>query len=281
MAKITLRDYQKEAVKFAYRVKKALFCMRVGSGKTVCAMFSLRALFLNKQIDKAIIACTKSSVSVFKEDFKDKADMRIGLIENVDDLIDFLRDTKSKVCLIKHSMFEKAAKNLITIKKLEQIAKVKRVCLIVDEAHKIQNPEGVAQDAYHRIDFLFDRVLLYTATPYSSCLSQFWGLICLIHPKLWPTKRKFFDRFIDEISIHDPRTRKVIRKEKIRYRNLKEFRKAIEPFTYFYYPSIPLVHCEHHTRLEDYTEYDELCRDTIEGYKERKIEITEKAIRRL
>ena len=276
MAKITLRDYQEEAVKFAYKVKKALFCMRVGSGKTVCAMFSLRALFLKDQIDKAIIACTKSSVSVFKEDFRLKAGIEVELIEDPDELVEFLKDNKTKVCLIKHSMFEKAGNNLMTIKKLEQIAKIRRVCLIVDEAHKIQNPEGVAQDAYHRIDFLFDRVLLYTATPYSSCLSQFWGLICLIYPKIWPTKRSFFNRFIDEISIHDPKTGRVIRKEKVRYRNLKEFRKIIEPFTYFYYPLIPLVHCEHHTRLRDYTEYDELCRSTIEGYSDRLNEETDK-----
>lgn len=276
MPKILLRDYQEEAVKFAFRVKKALFCMRVGSGKTVCALFSLRALFLKKQIDKAIIACTKSSVSVFKEDFRDKADMDVRLIESTDELIEFLRDNVSKVCLVKHSIFEKAGNDLITIKKLEQIAKEKRVCLIVDEAHKIQNPEGVAQDAYHRIDFLFDRVLLYTATPYSSCLSQFWGLICLIYPKLWPSKRRFFDRFIDEIAIHDPKTRRVIRKEKVRYRNLKEFRKTIEPFTYFYYPAIPLVHLEHHTRLKDYTKYDDLCKSTIEGYADRMNEDKEK-----
>ena len=276
MTKIQLRDYQEEAVKFAFRVKKALFCMRVGSGKTICAMFSLRALFLKKQIDKAIIACTKSSVSVFKEDFKDKAGMNVELIESADELVEFLKDSDRKICLVKHSMFEKAGNNIVTIKKLEQIAKVKKVCLIVDEAHKIQNPEGVAQEAYHRIDFLFDRVLLYTATPYSSCLSQFWGLICLIYPNLWPTKRKFFDRFIDEIAIHDPKTRKIIRKEKVRYRNLKEFRKAIELFTYFYYPVIPLVHIEHRTRLKDYTKYDELCKSTIEGYAERMNEDKEK-----
>ena len=269
MAKITLRDYQEEAVKFAYKVKKSLFCMRVGSGKTICAMFSLRALFLNKQIDKAIVACTKSSVNVFKEDFKDKANMDVRLIEKVDELIDFLKSDTGRICLVKHSMFEKLGKEIITIKKLQPIAKEKRVCLIIDEAHKIQNPEGVAQDAFHRIDFLFERILLYTATPYSSCLSQFWGLICLIHPNLWPSKRKFFDRFIDEIAIHDPKTHRVIRKEKVRYRNLKEFRKAIEPFTYFYYPVIPLVHVEHHTSLKDYTEYDELCKSTIEGYKDR------------
>lgn len=263
MPNITLRKYQEEAVTFALKVKKALFCMRVGSGKTVCAMFSLRSLFRSKQIDKAIIACTKSSVSVFKTDFKDKGNMDVRLIEDKNELVQFLKSGDEKVCLVKHSMFEKAGNDINIINQLECIAKEKRVCLIIDEAHKIQNPEGLAQEAFHRIDFLFDRVLLYTATPYSSCLSQFWGLICIIHPEIWPTKRSFYGRHIDEVAIRDPRTHKVVRKEKIRYKNLSEFRKRIEPFTYFYYPSIPLVHLEHHTNLKDYSIYDELCKGTL------------------
>ena len=100
-----------------------------------------------------------------------------------------------------------------------------------------------------------------TATPYSSCLSQFYCLIHLIYPTLWKSKRAFFNQFIDEIEIRDPRTRRVVRKEKVRYKNLDVFRKMIEPFTFFYYPSTPLVHTEHHCRLseEHYNEYLQKC----------------------
>ena len=261
--KITLRDYQKEAVKFALRVKKSLFCMRVGSGKTICAMFSLRTLINSKETDKAIIACTKSSVSVFKEDFKEKAGLEVPVFESESELFSFL-EGKGKVCIVKHSMFEKLGNNLTSIKKLEKIANSGlKVTLVIDEAHKIQNPEGVTQEAFHRIDFVFDRILLYTATPYSSCLSQFYGLICLIYPKLWKNKREFFNNYIDEITIRDPRTHRVVRKEKVRYKNLKEFREKIEPFTYFYYPVIPLIHLEHHTVLKDYSIYNDLCKGVL------------------
>lgn len=264
MARITLRDYQVEAVKFTLKVDKSLLCMRVGSGKTVCAMFALREMINRKQIDKAIVACTKSSVSVFKKDFLEKAGLDVPVYETESEIINFLRG-KGKICIVKHSMFEKLGKDAMTIRILEEISMNEgvKVGLVIDEAHKIQNPEGVAQQAYHRIDFLFDKVIMLTATPYSSCLSQFWGLVCIIHPDLWPTKKSFFNRYIDEISIRDPRTHRVIRKEKVRYKNLKEFRSVIEPFTYFYYPPIPLVHVEHHTRLGDYSEYDELCKGVI------------------
>ena len=274
MAKITLRDYQAKAVMFAQNVAKSLLCMRVGSGKTVCAMFAIREFLNKKQADKAIIACTKSSVSVFQKDFKEKAGVEAPLIESTDELISFLK-SKNKICLVKHSMFEKAGNDLITIKRLEKIvAGGLKVALVIDEAHKIQNPEGVAQEAYHRIEFLFEKVILLTATPYSSCLSQFWGLICLIYPEIWPTKKSFYFNYIDEIVIRDPRTHRPIRKEKIRYKNLKDFRKKIEPFTYFYYPSIPLVHKEWHTKLspEHLAEYNELCKGILKEKEEKHVE---------
>lgn len=259
--KIKLRDYQQEAVNFAKKVKRCLFCMRVGSGKTVCAMFSLRAFFRDKLIDKAVVACTKSSVPVFVEDFKEKANIDVPVIEDPEDFVKFFKG-KDKVCVVKHSMFEKAGNDIIIVKKLEQIydSGVK-VALVIDEAHKMQNPEGVQHDAYFHIEEMFDRVILMTATPYSSCLSQFYGLIHLIYPKLWKSKREFFNNYIEEITIKDPRTFRVVRKEKVAYKNLKEFRERIEPFTYFYYPAIPLVHKEHKCKLSEdhYKQYLELC----------------------
>lgn len=260
--KIKLRDYQQEAVNFAKRVKRCLFCMRVGSGKTVCAMFSLRAFFKEKLIDKAVVACTKSSVPVFVEDFKEKANIDVPVIEDPEEFVKFFKNKKDKVCVVKHSMFEKAGNDIIIVKKLEQIYDSgTKVALVIDEAHKMQNPEGVQHDAYFHIEEMFDRVILMTATPYSSCLSQFYGLIHLIYPKLWKSKREFFNNYIDEITIKDPRTFRVVRKEKVAYKNLKEFRKRIEPFTYFYYPAISLVHKEWKCRLseEHYRQYLRLC----------------------
>ena len=272
--KIKLREYQQEAVNFAKKVKRCLFCMRVGSGKTVCAMFALRSFLKNKLIDKAVIACTKSSVPVFVEDFKEKANLDVRVIEDENDFVNFFR-TKEKVCIIKHSMFKKAGNDLITVKKLEKIYDSGlKVALVIDEAHKMQNPEGIEHDAFMHIEEMFDRVILMTATPYSSCLSQFYGLIHLINQDIWKSKREFYDRYIEEIIIKDPRTHRPVRKEKIAYRNLKEFRSKIEPFTYFYYPSIPLVHIYHETKLnkKHYEEYLRLCWGILGEETQNKIE---------
>ena len=259
--KIKLRDYQQEAVNFAKRVERCLFCMRVGSGKTICAMFALRSFFKNKLIDKAVIACTKSSVPVFVEDFKEKANLDVRVIEDENEFVEFFKG-KEKVCIIKHGMFKKAGNDIMTIKRLEKIYdEGTKVALVIDEAHKMQNPEGIEHDAFMHIEEMFSRIILMTATPYSSCLSQFYGLIHLIHQDIWKSKREFYDRYIDEIIIKDPKTHRPVRKEKIAYKNLKEFRNKIEPFTYFYYPPIPLVHKEVKCKLseEHYEEYLRLC----------------------
>ena len=272
--KIKLRDYQQKAVNFAKKVNRCLFCMRVGSGKTICAMFALRAFFKEKLIDKAVIACTKSSVPVFVEDFKEKANIDVPVIEDENDFVEFFKGN-DKVCVIKHSMFKKAGNDLMTIKRLEKIYdKGVKVALVIDEAHKMQNPEGIEHDAFMHIEEMFSRVILMTATPYSSCLSQFYGLIHLIYPKLWKSKREFFDNYIDEIIIRDPKTHRPVRKEKISYKNLKEFRSKIEPFTYFYYPAIPLRHVEHKCTLskEHYEEYLNLCWGCIDSETQNKIE---------
>lgn len=264
MNKVILRDYQKGAVKFSLEIPNSLFCMRVGCGKTVCALFSIRALLKRKLVDKFIVACTKTAVSVFKEDFKDKAGIDVPVIENEEKLFSFLKGD-SKVCIIKHSMFDKIGNDFINLKKMENIINKKelKLGLVIDEAHKMQNPTGVTHEAYMRIFPLIERTLLYTATPYSSCLSQFYGLIHLIHPETWKSMRDFCNRYIEEITITDPRTHRVVRKEKVSYKNLAEFRSRITPFTYFYYPPIALVHIEHYTSLKDYSEYDKISQGVL------------------
>ncbi len=274
--KITLRDYQIEAVKFAKKVKRCLFCMRVGCGKTICAMFAIRSFLKEKMVDKAVVACTKSSVSVFVEDFKEKAGIDVLVIEDAEDFVNFFK-SKEKICIIKHSMFEKAGNDLVIVKQLEKIYDSDlKVALVIDEAHKMQNPEGVQHDAFFHIEEMFDRIILMTATPYSSCLSQFYGLIHLIYPKLWKSKRAFYDNYIDEIAIKDPRTHRIVRKEKVRYKNLEEFREKILPFTYFYYPSIPLRHIEYHCKLsaEHYQTYLEKCWGILTDEDKEKMEKT-------
>ena len=126
--KIKLKDYQEEAVKFALNNKHSLYCMKVGCGKTICALFSARALLKRKEIDKVIIACTATATNVFEKDLKEKAGVEVKLITKCDEFINFLNN-KEKICLIKHSMFENLGNDLIYLKTMQNIKKEGIVCI--------------------------------------------------------------------------------------------------------------------------------------------------------
>ena len=143
---------------------------------------------------------------------------------------------------------------------------------VIDEAHNLSNAEGVGairsscgvgHQCFERCRFMFTRISLLTATPYSSCLSQFYGLIHLIYPKLWAKPRDFWDNYIELKELKDWKTGKFLRYEKVAYKNLKQLRQLIEPFTYFYYPVAKLNFIEHKARLKSYDKYNDLVTGVI------------------
>jgi hypothetical protein len=80
---------------------------------------------------------------------------------------------------------------------------------------------------------------------------------------LWSSKRAFYNDHIEEKQVKDWKTKKFLRNEKVKYKNLKMLREKIEPFTFFYFPPAPLHFIQHSTELVDYTEYDKICMGVI------------------
>ena len=259
---IKLFDFQKEAVKKAMSLRNMLLCVRVGGGKTMIAMVYAKNLLKKNLTDKVIFACTVSAAVAVRGEFKEKGGVDLPQYEKVDDLLDWINSDK-KICVIKHSMFEKLGYDQNVINELRHIWEEKelRVTLIVDEAHKIGNDTSIANSALMNIKFFFDRMLLMTATPYQSCVSQMYGLISLINPTLWKNRTQFRRMYIEEKTIMV--NGKVARKEKVAYRNLLDLRKKIEPFTFFYYPKIKLNFIQHNVVLKDYSDYDEICKGVL------------------
>lgn len=259
---IKLFDFQKEAVLKALKNYVMLLCVRVGGGKTLIAMFYAKNLLKKGLVDKVVFSCTVSAAVAVRGEFKEKLGVTIPQYENAEDFLSWLRGN-GKLCVIKHSMFEKLGYDQNVINEIREICEQpgKRCALVIDEAHKLSNWTGIAHTAYMNIKFMFERIMLMTATPYSSCLSQFYGTIHLIQPLLWKNARAFFKDHIEEQTIMV--NGKVARKEKIAYKNLGLLRKLIEPFTFFYYPKIPLNFFYHNVKLKDYTEYDDICKGVL------------------
>ena len=259
---LTLFDFQKDAVKKAIELPKMLLCVRVGGGKTIISMVYAKNLLKRGLADKIVYACTVSAAVAVRGEYKDKGGINVPQYDIADDFIEWLRGP-GKICVIKHSMFEKLGYDQGIIDTLREIcsASDKRVALIVDEVHKISNSAGIANTALMNIKFCFPRMLLMTATPFSSDIGQMYGILNLIDPTLWKSQTAFNAKYIEQQTILV--NGRVARREKIAYKNLADLREKITPFTFFYYPKIKLNFFQHNVVLNDYSEYDEICKGVL------------------
>lgn len=260
---IKLFDFQIEAVKRAISSFYQLICVRTGGGKTIIAMTYANLLLKKNLSDKVVFACTVSASAAVHAEFEEKFDINVPIYTETEQFLDFLRDSKKKICIIKHSMFEKLGKDQNIIDGIREILTDNnaRVGLVIDEVHKLSNDKGLEHLAFMNIKFMFNRIMIMTATPYSSCLTQLYGIVHLINPTLWKSKTAFErDHIVEQVIKVDG---KVRRKEKIAYKNLKMLREKISPFTFFYYPKINLRFFDHKVQLKDYTDYDEICKGVL------------------
>lgn len=271
MTKIELKPHQKAAVEKALSVVNSLFCIKVGKGKTFASMFLSRILLNNKKIDKVIFCITSSGVGVFKNEFK-SVGINVRLIENFEDIIEFLKG-KEKFILIKHSFMEDLGKNKLHENALESylIKDYKRIMVVIDEAHKMSNPDGWGNTGVDHTRRLYEKIVLLTATPYSSKLDQIYGLVKLIYPKRWKDLKEFRSKYVRSKIISDWKTGAFQRVEDIEYINLPDLRRELEEFTYFYYPPTKLNYYEHKIKLEseNYEEYKDMCQEIYDTLKDR------------
>ena len=259
---IKLFEFQQEAVKRALNSLNYLLCVRVGGGKTLIAMFYAKLLRKKKLADKIAFACTVSAAVAVAGEFKDKIGLDVPQITTVDQYFNWLNNDEP-VCIFKHSFFEKLGYDQGVIDDLDDFVEHsgKKVALVIDEAHKISNEKGVAHTAFQNIRFSFCRIIAMTATPWQSGLSQLFGTIRLVSPNCWKSRAAFTrDHIVQEVIRVNGKVRRV---ETVAYQNLKKLREKIAPFTFFYYPKIPLNFIYHNVRLPDYTEYDEICKGIL------------------
>ena len=259
---IKLFEFQQEAVKRALNSLNYLLCVRVGGGKTLIAMFYARLLRKKSLADKIAFACTVSAAVAVAGEFKDKIGLDVPQITTVDQYFNWLNNDEP-VCIFKHSFFEKLGYDQGVIDDLDDFVEHsgKKVALVIDEAHKISNEKGIAHTAFQNIRFSFCRIIAMTATPWQSGLSQLFGTIRLVSPNCWKSRAAFTrDHIVQEVVRVNGKVRRV---ETVAYQNLKKLREKIAPFTFFYYPKIPLNFIYHNVRLPDYTEYDEICKGIL------------------
>ena len=270
MVDIKLKPHQIEGIKKALSIVNTLFCVKVGGGKTLLSLFLARLLLKNKKIDKVILCVTLSGIGPFSNELSNLG-VNVRQANTIEDLIDFFK-SKERFILIKHSFMEDLGKNQNKIDILEDYLTedYKKIMLVIDEAHKISNHESLGNFAVDNTRRFYEKIVLLTATPYSSKLDQLYGLIKLIYPQKWKNLKEFRSNFVKSEIITDWRG-KYLRTEDVEYINLPTLREEMEEFTFFHYPKVNLIYHEHKTKLseDNYKTYRNMCKEIYETLKDR------------
>jgi SNF2 family DNA or RNA helicase len=179
---VTPLDYQVEAAHRAlYELHgRAILADEVGLGKTIEAGLCIREL-LDAGKARAILILVPSSLS---EQWKGELEEKFDILAVDHDSPDLGR---ARVVLL--SLTRAKTPPLGT-----RLKRRKWDLVVVDEAHGLKNSRTIAHRFVRSLKTL--RVLLLTATPIENELRELYNLMALVDGSLFPTYRKFAQRFL-------------------------------------------------------------------------------------
>jgi SNF2 family DNA or RNA helicase len=65
--------------------------------------------------------------------------------------------------------------------------------LVIDEAHKLKNPQG---KLYQKMQTLvFEHCTMLTGTPIQNCIEELWGLLHFLYPEQFADLDEFTSRY--------------------------------------------------------------------------------------
>jgi SWI/SNF-related matrix-associated actin-dependent regulator of chromatin subfamily A-like protein 1 len=191
-----LFDYQKDVLRFSeYHNNRILVALEMGGGK------SITSLSIMDRIDQfpTIIVCPSSVKNGFKREYYKfiNKDDRIKMIESSSEMIDY--KDEYDIFIINYDIL---ARNIKKVKeyfypndRLENFFKNNIKCAILDEIHKIKNPDAKTSNAIHYILKNTKNIIALTGTPILSSSKDLFMILNLLRPDLFPNYWKFCNRF--------------------------------------------------------------------------------------
>jgi SNF2 family DNA or RNA helicase len=202
LEKIKVRLYPHQ-IDTAYKVinslqNKALLADEVGLGKTIEAGIILKELILRGVAENVLILTPAALTLQWQAELQYKFDEEFKIVKDLEDW-----DEPKLISSI--DLAKRPEHKIYSLKKSWDL-------VIVDEAHKLKNPDT---QNYKLVDSLNKKNILFlTATPLENSLLELYTITNLIRPGLFGTAKKFKDNFIEK----DERTLK----------NVNELKKYLE-----------------------------------------------------
>ncbi len=200
--KIKVRLYPHQ-IDTAYKVinflqNKALLADEVGLGKTIEAGIVLKELILRGVAENILILTPASLTLQWQAELQYKFDEQFKIVKEIE-------DWNNPKLISSLDLAKRPEHKIYSLKRNWDL-------VIVDEAHKLKNPET---QNYKLVDSLSKKNILFlTATPLENSLLELYNITNLIRPGLFGTMEKFKDNFIEK----DERTLK----------NVNELKKYLE-----------------------------------------------------
>ena len=239
--KIKLAEHQIKAIDFIISRKESLINYETGSGKTLICLESIFRLIKLKQLEKALIVCTKSSVLSFESDIK-KTNYPIKnliIIKSIND-IESISNKNNNIFIIQYE-------TLINIKliNLTRAFKDFKSGLFIDEVHKVKTigskKESQTAKCLNYLKSSFIYLIGLTATTVTSELEDGYRVISFIKPGVLGGIKWFHENFCiyKEGTRYLKKYRKYVTYPKlVGYKNLDKFLKYTKDVMIQFFPKL-------------------------------------------
>ena len=167
---IKVKPYNHQKVAFNFALEKleergcAALLMDMGLGKSLTSIAIIGQLYKSNKIEKVLIICPTSIISVWQEEFEKFADYDYNIESITGTTMD---NRKKKLRLLNHKQGLKVAiiNYEATWRMERELTLYKADMIICDESQKIKNPSATQSKTIHRLGNKASYKLILTGTP--------------------------------------------------------------------------------------------------------------------
>lgn len=176
---IDLYEYQDHSVKRMIESKRSVLALKMGLGKTICALSACHIL----EKDKIIIVCPNNLKYQWKSEIE-RFELGESLV--IDKGLDILKYTSQRFIILSYEMLNS---------NIDFFLSQNYDILIADEIQKIKNPESVSWKSMCCIKSEF--IFALSGTPIQNSISDILSIISFLNPFEFNPQWKFWVEYCD------------------------------------------------------------------------------------
>lgn len=216
---IELFPYQQEGINFLLKNNEALLADQMGLGKTI------QAVVAAEKISGRVLICTRATLlHQWREEIQKISNQKIIIIQGALSQ----REKAWKEAIFSQAKYCICSYDIIKLEKDLQYAcnYLNKGILILDEATMVKSHKSQRTKAIWKVRKFASRVYALTGTPFTNHLVEYYQIIKIIKPTIFPNYNEFKKTFLITKKIRvGERDVEIVVGE----RNLELFRKMVSP----------------------------------------------------